>query len=133
MLGLSNNAATRKQRKRPRQSNLVLIIEIISAVGGAGAVITGLMYFISRFCWWAAPNSRGGGGRAGCGNLIQYNQERLADPDFIPPDIVSLGQWVVLLIALAVVFGTVAFVIDRNTAGAEMISNKLLYLSNFSR
>jgi hypothetical protein len=91
---------------------------MLSALAGAGAVILGGMYILSRFCWWAAPNSRGGG-RRGCGDLAQYTQKRLADPDFIPPDIISLGHWLILLVAAVIFFGVAAYVIDKVERGSK--------------
>ncbi len=122
MLDLSSNPIPAKRPKRPRQSNLVFALEMLSALAGAGAVLLGGMYILSRFCWWAKPDSRGHkshGSRGGCGNLAQYTKERLADPDFIPPFIVSLGHWVIFLIAAVVFFGAVAFVIDRIQRGSK--------------
>ena len=91
---------------------------MISALAGAGAVITGGMYMIGRLCWWAAPGSTGGG-RRDCGDLAQYSYERLTDPAFIPPDIISTGEWAGILLAITLAFAGVAFIIDRMQRGPK--------------
>lgn len=113
-----NSSPSPGRQRRPRQSTLVFVLEMVSAFAGAAAVIVGLLYIGGRFCWWAVPDSTRVG-RRGCGNLRQYESQRLADPDFIPPDMVSLGHWVVLLITLAVIFGIVSFIIDRIQRGPK--------------
>jgi hypothetical protein len=118
MLDLSDNRKPAKRPKRPRQSNLVFVLEMVSALAGAGASIIGAIYVIGRFCWWAAPNSRGDG-RRGCGNLVQYAQQRMADPNFIPPEIVSTGRWAIFLITTTIFFGAIAYVIDRMQRGSK--------------
>ena len=117
MLEHSNSPGSSKRLKRPRQSTLVFVLEMISAVAGAGAVIVGGMYILGRFCWWAVPGSTGSSGKRGCGDLAQYNRERMADPAFVPPEIVSFGEWKLILIAIVVIFGAAAFVIDRTQRG----------------
>lgn len=118
MLDPSNNSSSSKRRKRPRQSNVVFVMEMISALAGAGAVIVGGMYALGRFCWWAAPGSTGGG-RRGCGDLAKYSYRRMTEPDFVPPDIVATGDWFILLIAVTIAFGAAAFIVDRVQRGPK--------------
>ncbi|QYO65676.1 hypothetical protein [Leptolyngbya sp. 7M] len=93
IISQNDNSPPARRRRRPRQSTPVFVLEMISAVAGAGAVIAGLVYIGGRFCWWAVPGSTGGG-RRDCGNMAKYlKSERLADPGFIPSDMVSLGHW----------------------------------------